>query len=83
RTATGFSVSGAELTGASGFTGISTIGGPTTSMSMMPNGSTGHVHQSYSVAEEEYDDEEDEDDEDDDVASAENSGYRRFSGASS
>ncbi|KAJ2034733.1 protein kinase [Coemansia sp. S2] len=29
RTTTGFSVSGAELTGLSGFTGVSTIGGPT------------------------------------------------------
>ncbi|KAJ2686592.1 protein kinase [Coemansia spiralis] len=36
RTATGFSVSGAELTGLSGFTGVSTIGGPTSLLTEAP-----------------------------------------------
>ncbi|KAJ2491384.1 protein kinase [Coemansia sp. RSA 2050] len=36
RTTTGFSVSGAELTGLSGFTGVSTIGGPTSLLAEAP-----------------------------------------------
>ncbi|KAJ1770139.1 protein kinase [Coemansia sp. RSA 1813] len=76
RTATGFSVSGAELTGVSGFTGISTIGGQTASL-LIPGGSTGRQYEEYGIEEED-----DEEEDDDDVASAEHSGYRRFSGAS-
>ncbi|KAJ2508779.1 protein kinase [Coemansia sp. RSA 2052] len=41
RTTTGFSVSGAELTGLSGFTGVSTIGGPT-SLSLLTGSGGGH-----------------------------------------
>ncbi|KAJ2668600.1 protein kinase [Coemansia spiralis] len=82
RTGSGFSVSGAEFTSISGFTGISTIGGPTTSL-LMQEGLDTISAGSASVAsgQEEYTIEyEDEDDEDD--VSGEYSGYRRLSNVS-
>ncbi|PIA13601.1 hypothetical protein COEREDRAFT_89429 [Coemansia reversa NRRL 1564] len=57
KTASSFSVSGIELTGTSGFTGLSTIGGPVTSSSFMSPHHSRH-------APEALDEEDDEDDED-------------------
>ncbi|KAJ2877793.1 protein kinase [Coemansia aciculifera] len=54
RTTTGFSVSGAELTGLSGFTGVSTIGGPTSLLTTTGGGQ-------YSSDNEDNEDEEEED----------------------
>ncbi|KAJ2082583.1 protein kinase [Coemansia sp. RSA 988] len=56
KTASSFSVSGIELTGASGFTGLSTIGGPVTSSSFMSPHHSRHAADALDEEDEEEDD---------------------------